>query len=163
MDGFCLFCAFCERHGPSILFCTSKLPIARTKGFVHQLSFMKFCLIVFFFLEDVFDESSMSEDSFCRLSEIFTVDEKSAGCTGCKSVENKDGFVSFSERENRFFCTSSKFPETGLYALARQICVRIAHFRLFFLLLVLLFRFVLFRANEGNWLCLKKESKTPKC
>lgn len=46
---------------------------------------------------------------------------KAAPCAGCKSVEVMDGMVSFCGDK---FCTSSKFPESKLYAMARQICVR---------------------------------------
>ncbi len=106
--GVALFCAFCERHGPSILFSTSKLELARTK--------------------EVFDseeETSKGDDVSLesrRLSVLFSPsDIKSAPCNGCKSIEVTDGFVSFS---GQHFCTSSKFPERKFYAMARSVCVK---------------------------------------
>ncbi len=122
-EGVVVLCAFCERHGPSILFVTAKLQAERAK--------------------DVFDESppatpdrdqitprsreaAKGEDIALesrRLSMLFSPQEKSnaAACGGCKSVEVEDGFVSFAGRQ---FCTSSKFPESRLYAMVRQVCVR---------------------------------------
>jgi hypothetical protein len=112
--GVALLCAFCERHGPSILFSTSKLGLERAK--------------------DVFDDKNDSSDAHesiksddlslesRRLSMLFSPsDVKAAVCNGCKSVAVEDGFVSFAGRQ---FCTSSKFPEARLYAMARQVCVR---------------------------------------
>jgi hypothetical protein len=127
-EGVAVLCAFCERHGPSILFVTSKLNAERAKDVFEEPPVASAVLSP----RLLGDESNAKFEDVPlesrRLSQLFSPQEKAsatssaaAACGGCKSVEVEDGFVSFAGRQ---FCTSSKFPESRLYAMVRQVCVR---------------------------------------
>ncbi len=126
-EGMVVLCAFCERHGPSILFVTSKLNAERAKDVFEEPCVDSAGAAL---TPRRADEANKYDDAPLesrRLSQLFAPLEKaasassSAACGGCKSVEVEDGFVSFAGRQ---FCTSSKFPESRLYAMVRQVCVR---------------------------------------
>ena len=126
-EGMVVLCAFCERHGPSILFVTSKLNAERAKDVFEEPPTAAEAFLPRKSLGGA-DEANKNEDAPLesrRLSMLFSPQEKtssaSSSCGGCKSVEVEDGYVSFAGRQ---FCTSSKFPETRLYAMVRQVCVR---------------------------------------